>query len=190
MRSALKKMITVAGVMLAAAVPMMAQSAVEKGSFGITLPAGFPDFTKQVQKTDSPEGTIETTNWISRAAQSGEAVVVSVSKMPGRILKPQTTMQSSRDSLLRTLKATLESETKTEGQMPSALLRFRSEGAFLQSKLVVDGDRLFQVLYVGRSPEQRAAPAVEQTFASFRVIARSAPEKTAAGSAPLAGTQQ
>ncbi|HEU4523367.1 MAG TPA: hypothetical protein VFT12_15265 [Thermoanaerobaculia bacterium] len=175
MKAFMKKAIAAAAVMVAAAVPAMAQSAVEKDSFGITLPAGFAEFTSQVQKAESPEGTVETTNWISRAAESGEAVVVTVSKMPGQILDPDKMMDSTRDSLLKSLKATLESEQPVEGEMPSTILQFRSDAAVLQSKLVVNDDRLFQVLYVGRTPEQRAAPAVEQLFSSFRVIPQAEP---------------
>jgi hypothetical protein len=155
-------------VVVAAAVPAMAQTQVDKEAFDITLPAGFAEFTKQVQKAESPEGTVETTNWVSRA-QTGEAVVVTMSKMPGQILDPVKMMDATRDSLLKSLKATLESEKDLEGENPATLIQFRSEAAVLQSQLLVDDDRLYQVLYVGRTPEQRAAPAVAQLFASFKV---------------------
>ena len=181
MTSLRKKVVAAAAAMIVSALPMMAQSAVQKDSFGVTLPTGFAEFTKQVQKAESPEGTVETTNWISRAAESGEAVVITVSKMPGRILDPEKMMDSTRDSLLKSLKATLENERDIEGEMPSTVLQFRSDAAVLQSKLLVDDDRLFQVLYVGRSPEQRMAPAVQQVFSSFRVIPQ--PEAAAAAGA-------
>lgn len=179
-RKFLKKVIAAAAVMVAAAIPAMAQSPVQKDSFGITLPAGFADFTKQVQSADSPEGKVETTNWISRQATSGEAVVVTVSRMPGRILDPEKMMDSTRDSLLRSLKATLESEQDFEGEMPATVLQFRSEAAVLQSKLLVDDNRLFQVLYVGRTPEQRSAATVAQLFSSFRVVPQAPEAPTAA----------
>jgi hypothetical protein len=166
----LKKMLTAAVAVALAAMPMAAQTTIEKDSFGITLPAGFGEFTKQVQKTESPEGTVETTNWVSRDAQSGQAVVVTVSKMPGKILDPDKMIDSTRDSLLKSLKASIESEQDITGEMPSTLIQFRSDAAVLQSKLLVDEDRLFQVLYVGRTPEQRSAPAVGQLFSSFRVV--------------------
>jgi hypothetical protein len=153
---------------LSAAVPAMAQTSVDEEAFDITLPAGFAEFTKQVQKAESPDGTVETTNWISRA-QTGEAVVVTMSKMPGHILDPDKMMDATRDSLLKSLKATLESEKDLEGENPATLIQFRSDAAVLQSQLLVDDDRLYQVLYVGRTPEQRAAPAVAELFASFTV---------------------
>ena len=97
-------------------------------------------------------------------------VVVTVSKMPGHILDPNKLIDATRDSLLKSLKATLENEQDIEGERQQTILQFRSEAAVLQSKLLVDDDRLYQVLYVGRSAEQRAAPAVAQLFSSFRVI--------------------
>lgn len=153
---------------LAAAVPAMAQTDPAPRAFAITLPAGFSEFASQVQKAESPEGTVETTNWISRA-QTGEAVVVTVSKMPGRILDPEKMMDATRDSLLKSLKATLESEQEVAGDRKSTMIQFRSDAAVLQSQLLVDDDRLFQVLYVGRTQEQRSAAGVAQLFSSFRV---------------------
>ncbi|HUP45891.1 MAG TPA: hypothetical protein VM779_10310 [Thermoanaerobaculia bacterium] len=174
--SYLRKKIGVAVAALAvAAVPAMAQQTIQKETFGITLPAGFAEFKAQVQKAESPEGTVETTNWVSRAAESGQAVVVTMSTMPGRILDPEKMMDSTRDSLLKSLKATLESENDIEGEMPATMIQFRSEAAVLQSKLLVDDDRLFQVLYVGRSAEQRAEPAIGQLFSSFRVVPKPEP---------------
>jgi hypothetical protein len=166
----LKKWMTPIALMVAAALPLVAQSTPGHEAFDITLPTGFAEFTKQVQKAESPEGTVETTNWISRA-ESGEAVVVTVSKMPGHILDPDKLIDATRDSLLKSLKATLENEEDVTGELPETRLQFRSDAAVLQSKLLVDDDRLYQVLYVGRSPEQRAAPAVAQLFSSFRIAA-------------------
>lgn len=168
------KWMTPIALMLAAALPLAAQSSAEHEAFDITLPSGFAEFTKQVQKAESPEGIVETTNWISRA-KSGEAVVVTVSKMPGHILDPNKLMDATRDSLLKSLKATLENEQDGAGELPETLLQFRSDGAVLQSKLLVDDDRLFQVLYVGRSAEQRSAPAVAQLFSSFKIAAATEP---------------
>src|SRR5690348_8100871 len=49
--------------------------------FAVTLPAGYGEFTRQVQTVPSPEGEIETTSWISKAP-TGEAVIVTMSTMP------------------------------------------------------------------------------------------------------------
>ena len=171
MRSGIRKLLTTAAAATFAVVaPLAAQS--QDNAFDITLPAGFSEFDRQVQTAESPEGPVETTNWVSRA-DTGEAVVVTVSKMPGQILDPDKLIDATRDSLLKSLKATLENEQDLEGEQRATILKFRSQSenpVYLQSRLAVDDDRLYQVLYVGRSAEQRAAPAVAQLFSSFRVI--------------------
>jgi hypothetical protein len=146
---------------------------VENDAFKIVLPDGFGKFTEQAQKVEGENGTIETTNWVSKA-QTGEAVVVTVSKMPGKILDPDAMISGTRDSLLKSLKATLENEQKRGGEVETTELLFRSESAspaYLRSSLAVEEDRFYQILYVGRSEEQRAGPAVRDLFASFQIIA-------------------
>ena len=133
-------------------------------SFGVTLPAGFAAPTKTVQT----ESGIETTTWVSKSL-TGEAVVISISKMPSKIADPVKLMDSTRDSLLKSVKGTLENEQTLSGDKPGRVIQFRSGTAFLRSRLLVDGDRLYQLLYVGRSEEQRAA--VGQMFDSFRITA-------------------
>ena len=151
---------------------------VEDGAFSITLPEGYSKFTKQEQKA----GEITATNWISKAP-TGEAIVVTMSQMTGKILSPDAMIESTRDSLLKTLNATLEKEQKGEGE-GDALYFFRSPGAVFESRLVVDDSRLFQLLYVGRSDEQRDAPAVTKLFESF-TIAKAEPAEAVPAPAPV-----
>lgn len=136
--------------------------------FSITLPTGFGAFDRQAKNVESPEGTIETTTWVSKSP-TGEAVVITVSRMPAKILSPEKLFSGTRDSLLKSLGATLESEEAIDGEMPGTRLVFRSKGAFLRTRLLVRDDRFFQVLYVGRTEEQRSLPSVTQMFESFRV---------------------
>jgi hypothetical protein len=126
--------------------------------FTIALPEGYAGFTKQTQTADSPDGKIETTNWVSKAP-TGEALVVTLSKMPGKILDPEKLITSTRDTLLKSLGASAETDANL----------FRSKAAVFRSHFVVDEDRFFQLLYVGRSDEQRNAPVVGQVFESFKV---------------------
>ncbi len=144
---------------------------VANDGFTVSLPAGYAAFTKQVQTTKAPEGEIETTNWISKAP-TGEAVVVTSSRMPGTILDPQKMIASTRASLLKSLNATLESEEPRPGDLPSNRMLFRSDAAFFRARFTVVDDRLVQLLYVGRSEEQRAAQAVSGLFDSFHVTAQ------------------
>lgn len=145
--------------------------------FSITLPEGFGEFATQAQQTDSPEGKIDTKNWISKAP-TGEAVVVTVSTMPAPITDATKAMDGMRESLLKSLNATLESEEKIE-EGKAANLLFKSAGVFLRSKLLVDGNRMIQVLYVGRSEEQRNASAVGDLFQSFHAELAAAPAEVA-----------
>lgn len=139
--------------------------------FIVALPEGYAPFAAQTQKVDSPEGQIETTNWVSKAP-TGEAVVVTMSVMPGPIESPEKMIASTRESLLKSLSATLETEEKREGELPSARLLFRTNAAVFRSRFVVDKDRFYQLLYVGRSDEQRNQPAVAQMFDSFQIVAQ------------------
>lgn len=127
--------------------------------FTLTLPSGYAAFTRQVLTSESPEGEIETTNWVSKAP-TGEAVVVTMSRMPKKILDPQKLIASTRESLLKSLGATLESEDP---------LLFNAKGTFLRAQLTVVEDRVYQLLYVGRSAEQRGAQAVGAMFQEFRI---------------------
>jgi hypothetical protein len=153
---------------------------VQTDAFSITLPEGFGEFATQAQSADSPEGKIETTNWISKAAATGEAVVVTVSKMPGKIGDAEKAIAGARDSLLKSLNATLETEEKLEGEQRASNLLFKSNGAFLRSQLVVDEDRMIQVLYVGRSEEQRGNAAVGELFSTFKLAEPPAVTETTA----------
>jgi hypothetical protein len=148
---------------------------VKTDAFSVSLPDGFGEFTKQAQKTDSPEGKIDTTNWISKAP-TGEAVVITVSTMPAPITDAEKAITGMRDALIKSLNATIESEGGGE-------LYFKGSGAFLRSKLLVDGNRMMQVLYVGRSEEQRSAAAVGEIFQSFHVTEAPAAEPAAATTA-------
>lgn len=171
-----KKFITiraVAGAVLAvvASAGANAQTApVVNDAFTISLPSGYAEFAKQVQTSKAPAGEIETTNWVSKAP-TGEAVIVTSSRMPGKILDPQKLITSTRASLLKSLNATLEAEEPRPGELPSTRLLFRSDAAWFRARFTVDDDRLYQLLYVGRSEEQRSAPAVAAMFDSFRVTA-------------------
>jgi hypothetical protein len=157
-------------------------AATNDNPFTITLPAGYGQFAKQAQTVKSPQGDIQTTNWVSKAP-TGEAVVITLSQMPGKILDPEKMIATTRDSLLKSLNATLDSEEKRDAGDASARLLFHSAAAFFRSRFVVDDNRFYPVLYVGRSAEQRDQPAVGQLFESFKVAAPATPAPSAAAPA-------
>jgi hypothetical protein len=142
--------------------PLRADDApVPNEPFKLALPTAYGAFTKQQQTSKSPEGDIETTNWIAKAP-TGEAVIVTMSKMPGKIMDAQKLTASTRESLLKTLGATIETESE------EAML-FRSSAAVFRARFAVVEDRFYQLLYVGRSDEQRGAAEVSQLFDSFAI---------------------
>ncbi|PYQ59900.1 MAG: hypothetical protein DMF58_09935 [Acidobacteria bacterium] len=148
------------------AISLIAGAAHAAEPFSINLSTGFGTFTKQTQTS----GKIETTNWISKSP-TGEAVVVTMSKMPGKILDPAKLFASTRDALLKSVKGTLDNEQKL-GPASEVLSFHSSSGAFLRSRLIASGDRLYQVLYVGHSAEQRENPAIAAMFDSFSIGAQ------------------
>jgi hypothetical protein len=132
--------------------------------FTVNLPDAY---AAPVMSTATQNG-IATSTWIAKAP-TGEAVVISVSTMPGKIDDAAKLMDSTRDSLLKSVKGTLDSEQPLAGPLPGRDLLFKSGTAFLHSRLIVSGERLYQLLYVGRSQAERDAPAVAQMFGSFTV---------------------
>lgn len=169
------------------------ETPVSNESFSVTLPVGFGQFTSQTQKSKAPDGgEIETTNYVSKSP-TGEAVVVTVSRMPAKVLDPQKLMNSTRDTLISSLKATLESEQKVEGELPSVELLFHGQSAnppYLRSRLAVQDDRFFQILYVGRNEAQRALPSVARLFESFQVAPAAAPAARAGADSESAASNQ
>lgn len=168
------------------------ETPVSNEAFSLTLPVGFGEFAAQTQKSKAADGgDIETTNYVSKSP-TGEAIVVTVSTMPAKVLDPQKLMNSTRDTLLGQLKATLESETKVDGDMAAVELLFHGQTEnppYLRSRLAVQENRFFQLLYVGRNEAQRSGPSVTRLFESFRVAT---PDAAHAGhaSAHAAADQQ
>jgi hypothetical protein len=150
------------GVLLVAAAAQAAEP------FSLTLPTGFGAYTKQSQQA----GKIEVTNWISKSP-TGEAVVVTMSKMPGKILDPAKLFASTRDGLVKSQNLTLDSDEKLNGTPASEKMSFHAgSNAFLKSRLIASDDRLYQVLYVGHTTEQRDNPAVAAMLDSFSINAQ------------------
>jgi hypothetical protein len=133
--------------------------------FTVTL----PDAYAAPGQSSATQNGIATSTWIAKAP-TGEAVVITMSTMPAKIADPAKLIDSTRDSLLKSVKGTLDSEQPLTGPMPARDLLFRSGTAFLRSRLIVSGDKLYQLLYVGRTQPERDAPAVGQMFDSFKVL--------------------
>jgi hypothetical protein len=181
MRQSVRNVLALTAAMLAvAAVASAAEpTQVRNDAFNMTLPTGFGDFASQTQTATSPDGKkTEVTTWVSKSP-TGEAIVVSLSKMPGKVDDPAKLFDSTRDALLKSTKGTLDNEQKLNPT--TDVLSFHSaSGAYLRSRLIVAGDKLYQVLYVGRSADQRENPAVAAMFDSFAINAGAVAQATSA----------
>jgi hypothetical protein len=152
---------------------LIAAAAQAAEPFNLTLPTGFGAFTSQTQTATAPDGKkTEVTTWVSKSP-TGEAIVVSMSKMPGKVGDPAKLFASTRDALLKSVNGTLDSEEKLSTTPPSERLTFHNNnGAFLRSRLIAADDKFFQVLYVGHSTEQRDNPTIAAMFDTFAINAQ------------------
>lgn len=160
-------------VLLSAITPSAAAQhlQVAEEAFSIALPPTFTKADKQSSTAAVEEGPIQTTNWIYRAT-TGEVVIVAMSQLPARVLDAETMLTNARDALVKSLQGRLESEEVLAGDLPARKVLFRRDSpspAFLRSRLIVNHDRFYQLLYVGLSPEQRSADDVTLVFESFRI---------------------
>lgn len=183
-----RQTITLTALLFLAAGAAFAQqepSKVSNDAFSITLPAGYTAFTSQTKSADSKEGKIDTTTWVAKST-TGQIVIVAMTKMPGRILDPEKMIASTRDALLKSLNATVESEEKIPGDVTAEKLLFKSNTAqpvFVRTNLIVTGDRQYQVIFIGHSDTERTVPAVASMFDSFQAVTQTAQTS----SAPAAG---
>lgn len=153
---------------------------IEKTSFTIDMPDYFGEFAKQEQKIQSADGPIIQTTYVAKAP-SGEAVIVTYGAMSGKILNPDAMIDSARDSLMKSLKTSVNTENKFQSDGRPARTVFYSASAprpmFGRTDFVIDGKRMFQVIYVGGAKEGLEAQATNDMFSSFHVKAE--PETTA-----------
>lgn len=187
MKAIQKAVLGITATLLLTTATVASAADVKNEVFSLTLPDGFTEFAKQDKTTDSENGPINTATYVSKAP-TGEAVVVTVSTMPKKISDPAKFISSTRDSLINSLKAKLENEAKGSTEN-SSVLNFRTETAqpvFLRSSLQVSDNRFYQVLYVGRTEEQRNAAATAKLFDTFAVAAPAAAPAPVATPAPAA----
>jgi hypothetical protein len=144
----------------------------ENDDFSIALPAGFSEFAIQEQTIDSPSGPIVQRTFVSKD-ETGAAMIVTYGEMPGTILDPEEMISGSRDSLVTSVGAQVESERSldVDGATGRSILFAASSptAIFARGDLMVTGPRLFQVIFLGFNQEQRAGDAVSSAFESFEI---------------------
>ncbi|HUP64404.1 MAG TPA: hypothetical protein VM557_03895 [Thermoanaerobaculia bacterium] len=152
------------------AVMPAAATTVEEESFRIELPEGFEKFTRQAQTVKSENGDIEQVTYISKDDE-GDIVIVTYGQMPGVILDPEATMNSGRESLVKSLNATLAGQRKIEiDGKPGISFEYSAEKPrmiFARTDLVVAGPRLYQVIYLTQTVESLREDETEEIFTSF-----------------------
>lgn len=180
----MKKITVFAAAAIVAASLAQIANAADAQPFQLTLPTGFGAFATKAQTAKDPNGKdIQITNWISKSP-TNEAVVVTVTKMWAKIDNPDQQMANMRDAVVKSVpNATIDSQQKVDGPPPAMTFDFHSGTAvFLRAKLMVKGDSMYQLLYVGRTADERSNPSVDSMFQSFAITA--APQTAAATTAP------
>jgi hypothetical protein len=153
-------------VLFLIAIAMTASAALAQSDapFSIQLPPGFGEFAKSTHNAQS----IETTSWLSKGAGNA-AVVVTVSKFPKKINTPVKLLDSTRDGLLKSTNATLDSDDTVSTNPPTRRLVMHSSAAWVRAKLIAKSDMLYQVIFIGRSADAPNAGPVSQMFDGFQI---------------------
>ncbi len=155
--------------------------------FSIAIPEWCGEAQKQNQQVDSPSGPINVVTYVARG-EDGAACIVTYSELSGPITDATTTIDSGRDSLLSQLKVDLERENEIEvnGFEGRSFLFTTSNPrpVFGRSDMVVADDRLYQVIYIGYTPEARTEVENSELFRSLTIEAPASEEMAAAPETP------
>jgi hypothetical protein len=144
----------------------------ETDDFVVELPAGYSKPAKQEQTIPSESGPIRQVTYVAKN-DTGSAVVVTYSIMTGKILDPAAMMKSGRDSLIKSLNAKVDSEQATQiAGRPSLRLSYSAaepRPIFARTDFVVHDDKMYQIIFLGASQEERQNAAIARIFDSFKV---------------------
>jgi hypothetical protein len=136
--------------------------------FIVALPDGFSAFETQTQTIQSQSGPIENVTRVSKS-EAGDAIIVSYSEFTGPILNPNQMMEQGFQSLLKSVGATAETQSRRElDARPGLDALFGSDKLFGRTQLGVDGDRMYQIIYLSPDASRRSAAAADAFFSSFR----------------------
>lgn len=148
--------------------------------FSLQLPAGFSAFAKQEQKVETPSGPVNQVTYVSKLP-TGQACIITYGEMSGPILDPKAMMTSGRDSLLKSLGATMESEKEFEAEGNKGMSFVYSASTprpiFARTDMLVQGARMYQVIYLGFTAEERNSEDVAALFSSFKLTPQAAAQK-------------
>lgn len=190
MKSILTRLALLAAVLLLI-VPVASAERLSGDEFSIDLPSWCGKAQKQEQKVDSPSGPIDVVTYVAKG-DNGAACIVTYSELSGPITDAETTIDSNRDSLLKQLNVNIDREKSIEvSGFEGRSISFSTaqpRPIFGRTDLVVAGDRLYQVIYIGYTAEDRQAVESSNLFGSLTIKAPAPTEAMA--DAPDAASSQ
>ena len=164
-------------------VPVATAERLSEEEFSIELPSWCGEAAKQNQKVDAPSGPINVVTYVARG-EDGAACIVTYSELSGPITDAVATLDNSRDSLLGQLNVDLERENQIDvSGFEGRSFLFTTTNprpVYGRADMVVADDRLYQVIYIGYTPEARDAVEGSRLFESLTIETPEA-EELAAG---------
>jgi hypothetical protein len=159
-----------------------AAATVNLDGFTVDLPAGFSEFTKQEKAIPTESGSIQNITHVSKS-EGGDAIIISYSILGGKILDPEKMMAEGRDSLLKSVSGTADSEAPTQlDNHPGLHVSFSAKTPrelYGRTQFGVVDERMYQLIYLTGTADRRTSPEAEQFFNSFN-LAEPAPETATA----------
>jgi len=172
MRNTIAKTALIIGILVAFTGTIALAENVDTDRFHVDFPDWCGKVAKKEQDVDSPSGPIHQVTYVGKAT-SGAACIVTFSELKATINDPSAMMQSGRDSLIGSLKAKLESEKNLTiaGQPGMSILYSATEPRpiFARTDLIVRDHRMYQLIFLGYTQEQRQQAEASSFFSSFRL---------------------
>lgn len=158
------------------AAPAGAEQVAENGEFSVNLPSQCGELQRQAQTLESDNGPIETVTWVGRG--DGGICIVNYTELTGPIIEPEAQIDNGVESLMKELGTTIEREKDQEiAGFPGRSIAYSgtagSRQLFGRTDFAVAHDRIYQVIYIGYTPDDLLAA---ENSGYFRSLAIEAPD--------------
>lgn len=174
-----KRLLVLVTVTLLLTAATATAESVRSDQFQLNFPSWCGKVNKHEQRVASPNGDLNVVTYTGKTADG--ACILSYSEFSGVIKDPDATIRNGRTEFLRSLgiKATVNRESeRTVSGFPGQTFTFSAaepRPIFGRTDLIVAGKRLYQVVYVGFTPESLSQAESSDLFQSLTV---KVPEKT------------
>lgn len=143
----------------------------KQGRFSVVWPGSVPKPTTQT--TNSAIGKLQVTMYISDLGS--RAVMVGYNDYPASVvprMNPKKALEGARDGAMKNIGGTVSSQKPYQQQgHPALTFRFgTTTGLFGQANLVMDGGRLYQVMYYTKDKADLDKPEAQNFINSFKII--------------------